>query len=137
KLNQDNMEQASKQAKTVARRSAIGVSIGLGLALGLAGALLWLLVPSLLRPIEAITRAARAIGEGQLHRNVPVIGEDELAQLAQTFNTMTQQLRDYRQSSSERLLRTQQTSQATIDSFPDPVLVIDPEGRVEMANPAA
>lgn len=137
KLNQDNMERASEKAKTVARRSAIGVSIGLGLALGLAGALLWLLVPSLLRPIEAITRAARAIGEGQLHRNVPVIGEDELAQLAQTFNTMTQQLRDYRQSSSERLLRTQQTSQATIDSFPDPVLVIDPEGRVEMANPAA
>ena len=50
---------------------------------------------------------------------------------------MTQRLRDYRQSNSERLLRTQKTSQATIDSFPDPVLVIDPEGRVELANPAA
>lgn len=137
RLNQDNMEQASQQAKTMARHSAIGMSIGLGIALGLAGAILWLLVPSLLRPIEEMTRAARAIGDGQLHRTVPVIGNDELAALAQTFNTMTQHLRDYRQSSSERLLRTQQTSQATIDSFPDPVLVIDLEGRVEMANPAA
>jgi signal transduction histidine kinase len=137
RLNQDNMERASEEAKRVARSSAIGMTIGLGLALALAGALLWLLVPSLLRPIEAITRAAQAIGEGQLHRTVPVIGHDELAQLARTFNTMTQRLRDYRQSNSERLLRTQQTSQATIDSFPDPVLVIDPLGRVELANPAA
>ncbi len=137
KLNQDNMELASDQAKQVSRRSALGMSIGLALALLLAGALLWLLVPSLLRPIEAMTLAARAIGEGQLNRTVPVIGHGELGELARTFNIMTQHLRDYRQSSSERLLRTQQTSQATIDSFPDPVLVIDPEGRVEMANPAA
>src|SRR5262249_37423154 len=36
-----------------------------------------------------------------------------------------------------RLLRAQRTSQATIDSFPDPVLVVDTEGQVEMANPAA
>ncbi len=137
RLNQENMERASTQAKTVARRSAIGMSIGLGVAIGLAVALLWLLIPSLLRPIEAMTRAARAIGEGHLFRSVPVIGQDELAELARTFNVMTQHLRDYRQSSSARLLRTQQTSQATIDSFPDPVLVIDPEGLVDLANPAA
>src|SRR5262249_45376389 len=34
-------------------------------------------------------------------------------------------------------LRAQRTSQASIDSFPDPVLVLDAEGYVEMANPAA
>ena len=31
----------------------------------------------------------------------------------------------------------QRTSQATIDAFPDPVLVVDSEGHVELANPAA
>ena len=50
---------------------------------------------------------------------------------------MAHHLRDYRQSQSAYLLRAQRTSQATIDSFPDPVLVVDSEGRVEMANPAA
>ena len=34
-------------------------------------------------------------------------------------------------------MRAQQTAQATIDSFPDPVLVVDPAGRVGLANPAA
>ncbi len=60
-----------------------------------------------------------------------------MGQLAEAFNRMARQLRDYRESHSARLLRVQRTSQATIDSFPDPVLVVDPGGRVEMANPAA
>ncbi len=136
-LNQDQMLLASQQAKLLAWHSAFGVAAGLALALLLTGAVLWLLVPSVLRPIEAMTQAAQAIGAGQLHLTVPVIGNDELAQLARTFNAMTQHIRDYRQSSSARLLRSQQTSQATIDSFPDVVLVIDPEGRVELANPSA
>jgi PAS domain S-box-containing protein len=50
---------------------------------------------------------------------------------------MARQLRHYRQTDYSRLLRAQRTSQATIDSFPDPVLVVDGEGLVEMANPAA
>src|SRR5262249_61365938 len=68
---------------------------------------------------------------------VPYVGRDELGQLAQAFNTMAHHLREYRQSHTAQLLRAQRTIQATINSFPDPVLVIDLEGTVEMANPAA
>ena len=50
---------------------------------------------------------------------------------------MARQLRDFRQSHKAQLIRAQQTSQATIDSFPDPVLVVDPQQHVEMANPVA
>jgi signal transduction histidine kinase len=77
------------------------------------------------------------VAAGNLDQVVPYLSADELGQLAQSFNTMTRHLREYRQSHSARLLRAQRTSQTTIDSFPDPILVIDPEGGVEMANPAA
>ena len=50
---------------------------------------------------------------------------------------MARQLREFRQSHKAQLIRAQQTSQATIDSFPDPVLVVDPQQHVEMANPVA
>ena len=66
-----------------------------------------------------------------------MISRDELGQVAEAFNLMAHRLRDYRQSQSAQLLRVQRTTQATIDSFPDPVLVIDLEGQVELANPAA
>jgi PAS domain S-box-containing protein len=84
-----------------------------------------------------MTQAAMGISAGNLDQVVPYPSRDELGQLAQAFNRMAHHLRDYRQSQSAQLLRAQRTSQATIDSFPDPVLVIDTEGHVEMANPAA
>jgi signal transduction histidine kinase/HAMP domain-containing protein len=97
----------------------------------------WYLVRTILGPIRAVTEAAQEIGAGRLDREVPVPTHDELGRLAEAFNAMTRQLRGYRQTNLARLLRAQRTAQATIDSFPDPVLVVDPEERVELANPAA
>ena len=62
---------------------------------------------------------------------------DEIGGLVAAFNRMTGQLRDLSQSHAARLLRAQRASQAAIDSFPDPILVVDPDGRVDLANPAA
>jgi signal transduction histidine kinase len=110
---------------------------GLAVAIVIAGFSTWYMTRTILQPLQSMTVAAQGISEGNLDQVVPYQGADELGQLAQAFNTMARHLRDYRQSQSAQLLRAQQTIQATIDSFPDPVLVIDFEGAVEMANPAA
>jgi signal transduction histidine kinase/HAMP domain-containing protein len=94
-------------------------------------------VRTILHPIKAVTESAKAISGGNLDQVMPVVSNDELGQFAQAFNVMSRHLREFRQSRSAQLLRAQKTSQATINSFPDPVLVLDPEGRVDMANPAA
>jgi signal transduction histidine kinase len=136
-LNQNNMEEANTRAREVARESMIGFGVGLAIAGPLAWFLAWRMLLAILRPIQAITQSAIDIGAGNLDQLVPVLSRDELGQLAGAFNMMARQLRDYRRSSYSRLLRAQRTSQATIDSFPDPVLVVDSESHVEMANPAA
>ncbi len=137
RINQDNMEQASKDARRTARESLIGFAIGLAATAALAALLAWWTTRSILWPVQAMTQSALAIGAGDLDQVVPAVSRDELGQLAHAFNSMARQLRAYRQSGYTRLLRAQRTSQATIDAFPDPVLVVDAEGRVEMANPAA
>ncbi len=137
RMNQDNMKQASEEAQQLALSSLVWFALGLAAAVVLALFSAWYTVRTILRPIQAMTEAAQGISAGRLDQLVPVLGQDELGQLAQAFNTMTHRLRDYRESQSARLLRARRTSQATIDSFPDPVLVVDPEGSVEMANPAA
>jgi signal transduction histidine kinase len=136
-MNQRNMEEASQAAKDTARASRVWFAGGL-LVAGLAAALAagWM-ARTILRPIRAVTRSATAIGAGNLNQQVPVVSHDELGQLAEAFNGMAGRLRDYRESHSARLVRARQTSQAAIDAFPDPVVAVDPEGRVEMANPAA
>ena len=137
RLNQENMEHASDEARHLARISSIGFGVALAAAFVLAGIAVLQTVRTILRPIQAMTHAALGISAGNLNQIVPYQSSDELGQMAEAFNTMTRHLRDFRQSQSARLLRAQQTTQATVDSFPDPVIVIDSEGYVETANPAA
>jgi NtrC-family two-component system sensor histidine kinase KinB len=136
-LNQNSMERAVATAKHTAAVSEIGLGIGLAVTVALAAFFIWGTARSILRPIQAVTQSAIAIGAGNFNQAVPVISQDEIGHLAESFNLMARQLRSYRESHSARLLRVQRTSQATIDSFPDPVVVVDPSGCVEMANPAA
>jgi two-component system, NtrC family, sensor histidine kinase KinB len=137
RLNQRSMEEASREAKRTARNSLIGIGTGMAIAALLAGWLAWWTARTLLRPIQSLTESALAIGTGNLEQVVSVASRDELGRLAEAFNAMARQLRHYRQTDYAKLLRAQRTSQATIDSFPDPVLVVDDQGHVEMANPAA
>jgi PAS domain S-box-containing protein len=137
KLNEQNMYDVSAEARHTARAARIWFTVGLG-GIGLLALILVVTtIRTVLRRIRSVTESALAIGTGNLDQVVPVVFRDELGQLASAFNTMARQLRDFRQSDRARLLRAQQTSQATIDSFPDPVVVIDQEGYVELANPAA
>jgi signal transduction histidine kinase len=137
RINQQNMEDASARSRKLANDSLLWFAVGLVVAVCLAVLLALHTSRTILQPIRALTRSAIAIGAGNLDQVVPVVADDEIGRLAVAFNQMGRQLRHYRQTDYARLLRAQRTSQATIDSFPDPVLVVDAEGAIEMANPAA
>jgi len=92
---------------------------------------------SILRPIQLLTRASRELGEGKLDQPVPVATQDELGELGRAFNKMAAQLQEYRQSTSEKIVRLHRTMETTLASFPDPIFVLDQEGRIELKNPAA
>ena len=91
----------------------------------------------ILRPIRALTDSVHEIERGNLDLSVPVHSRDELGRLATAFNTMAENLRQYRQLAQDRLIRTEQTTQLAIDSLPDAVLVVTPDRKVELANVAA
>jgi signal transduction histidine kinase len=137
RINQDNMEQANRNARRVARSALLWYGAGLAFGIVLAVLLTAGTIRTILQPIRAVIESAAAIGAGNLDQLVPINSEDELGQLAGAFNDMARQLRDFRQSHKAQLIRAQRTSQATIDSFPDPVLVVDLQQRVELANPVA
>lgn len=137
RLNQVGMERASADARRTAERARWWAALGLFVALAGTAALAWRTARTLLRPIEDLTRSAKAVGDGHFDHRIAAETGDEIGELVGAFNRMTIQLKDLKQSHAARLSRAQQAGQAAIDSFPDPVLVVDPEGRVEMANPAA
>ena len=136
-INQENMSEMDRRARTNAAAS-IRLMIGaLIAAVVLSVAVALRLSRSILRPINLVTDGAKALARGELDQIVPAASRDELGELANAFNEMAHTLRDYRQAGTARLLRAQKTAQATIDSFPDPVVVVDLTGSIEQANRAA
>ncbi len=136
-LNQDAMARKSDRARRAAERNVtlVVVSTIAALIFGLVSSLA--LTARLLRPLGVLSQTVRRIGEGDLEARARVDGKDEIAALAQEFNTMADRLAQYRRSSLGELLQAQQASQAAIDSLPDPVLVLDPAGAILNLNGAA
>jgi signal transduction histidine kinase len=136
-LNLANMNPLNESVKSIADRSARWT-----LMLTVAGVVLGLLFVvlmsrSILQPILALTRSAREIEQGNLDLVVQVNSHDELRQLAEAFNSMAAKLREFRRTNRAKLIRTQATTQLAINSLPDVVAIIGPDGRIEMANAAA
>jgi signal transduction histidine kinase len=119
--------------RDVTRLMVVGTVIALLVSL-FAG---YQLSRSILRPIQLMTAATHDLGEGKLDQPVPATTRDELGELARAFNQMAAQLREYRQSTTEKIVHLHRTMETTLASFPDPIFVLDREGRIELKNPAA
>ena len=78
--------------------AAIGILFGLMLS--------WWVAARVTRPVQKLAAGAREVSEGNWNTRVVVRGRDEVGQLAQSFNQMTQQLVDQR----ERLIQAERVA---------------------------
>ncbi|MFZ0829056.1 MAG: ATP-binding protein [Verrucomicrobiia bacterium] len=136
-LNHKAILATSQNIRTITREMTRLMIFGTVVALLISAYAGYQLSRSILQPIQLLTRATRELGEGKLDQPVPVTTRDELGELALAFNKMAAQLQEYRQSTTEKIVRLHRTMETTLASFPDPIFVLDQEGRIELKNPAA
>jgi PAS domain S-box-containing protein len=112
-------------------RRALGIQALSGSAIAL---LLALIIASILRPIEALTRGVERIRRGELHGRIVVSSQDELHDLAAAFNSMAAEL-----ESTLVDLRENETRYRTLfNQARDAIYVVDPQtGRVVDTNDKA
>ena len=137
RLNLDNMTPLTGQVKNMAS-GATRLMIGLA-ATGIVLAVIITLVMtrSILRPLQVLTKSFRQIEQGNLDLVVNVRSRDELRQLAEAFNSMAAKLREFRRTDRAKLVRTQRTTQLAVNSLPDAIAIINPDGIIELSNETA
>lgn len=136
-INQDTMFDASLRAEVVAQTaiwSTAGVAVA-AILLGLGFSLL--LSMRLVRPIRQMMEATEALSGGDYEVRVPAGGPDELARLAEGFNTMANKLGIYHRMNVEQILAEKRKADAILQSIEDGVVVVDAEFRVANMNPQA
>lgn len=137
RINQENMVQADREARRLSADSTRYMTIAI--AIGIAGAIYFAarLQRSILEPIQTLTTVSKELGEGKIDQVVPVTSKDELGQLADTFNKMATKLRAYRQMMGDRIHQARQMTEITFSAFPDPIIALTSDGRIDFTNPAA
>ena len=136
-LNQSAILRANEQAKKEARRASfmsVGVTVG---AVILALILVPWTIRAVLTPLVSLARQAEEIGLGHLNQRIALNRNDEIGNLALSFNTMAEKLREARQLAEERLKRAERMSDAALENLYDPVLVTDAAGNLVHLNKAA
>ncbi|WP_207062165.1 diguanylate cyclase [Motiliproteus sp. SC1-56] len=87
---------------------------------------------SIVGPIIRVSEAMQAVARGQLSRQVPVFGDDELARVAASFNHMIGDLKRTYQA-----LESEQNKLATIIlTAREGIVATDPAGTIILTNPA-
>jgi two-component system, NtrC family, nitrogen regulation sensor histidine kinase NtrY len=146
---QVNETQASvaEYAELESRRLGMQVSLALmfaviGLTILMASVLIGLNFANwLVTPIRRLMSAANLVSTGDLHVQVPVHkSEGDLAQLGETFNKMTQELRTQRDelvSASELIDSRRRFIEAVLSSASAGIIGVDASGSVGILNRSA
>jgi len=97
------------------------------------GGLMLLVATLLSRRVERLNLAAKAIEQGDFSSRIEPGYDDELGDLARSFNAMTARFQD----SFGRLEESKQTLDAILENLGEGVLATNLKGKVMFANPAA
>ena len=102
-------------------------------ALGLTAVLAVIIARTITGPITAVTRRARALAGGDFNQTVEIYSNDEIGELASTFNMLTGRLRSAIASTEQEKSRLQ----AIMSTMSDGVIATNGSDDILLMNPAA
>lgn len=130
----------SSQLKEYRSRSVLILT----LAALLAGLAAWLLARGITKPVQLLNESARQLASGKTGARVPVTGNDELADLALTFNAMVAELElrkhnltatlDQLQASRQEILDERNFKESILESISSAITTFAPNGTLTSSN---
>jgi signal transduction histidine kinase len=136
-LNFLNMQPINGRAKEMADHATWLMELLCGVGIALAVLFTALMSRAVLQPLRTLAKSFREIEQGNLDLVVQVKSRDELHELAEEFNSMAAKLREFRRTDRAKLVRTQRTTQLAVNSLPDAIAIVNPEGLIELSNETA
>lgn len=136
-MNQQNMSEANERARRRAMSARLRMYGLLAAGILIAVAFMVFVGKWIIRPITRLRETAEEITRGNLDVVVQENSGDEIGKLSASFSTMAESLRAFRRSGQARLMRIQRATQQAFNNVPEAIVVLDPDGEVEVSTEAA
>ncbi len=136
-MNQANMNDANNVARRRAATAHRHVLLAIVICAGVAVPFSFLAHRWILKPVYRLIDSANEVRRGNLGIVVAIESRDEIGQLSEAFNSMTEALRQAKRSDQMDLIRTRRATEEVFKALPAAVAVLDREGRVEVSTETA
>jgi two-component system, NtrC family, sensor histidine kinase KinB len=95
------------------------------------------LTRAVFEPLRRLRDSIQQVSARRFDELVPIENDEELGQIASSFNQMAAELHRYVSETDERALRASRVSRAILEALPHPVYIVDADFVVHLANPRA
>ncbi len=123
--------QADQHAERANRNLILFITLAALLALGFVAS-----VPeAAVQPLRKLNAALAHATARNFAATIPQESQDEFGQVAQSFNRMLSELREFRSSTAAELITARNRASSIVNSLDEGILVLDEGRRILLANP--
>jgi signal transduction histidine kinase len=90
----------------------------------------------IVKPVKDLTRSIKHISAGNFDQKIQTDDSDEIGILADEFNSMVGRLQRYEKLNINKILYEKRKSEIIVESINDPVLMVDSDLHITLANKA-
>jgi two-component system, NtrC family, sensor histidine kinase KinB len=90
----------------------------------------------IVKPVKDLTRSVKHISAGNFDQKIQTGDSDEIGILADEFNSMVGRLKRYEKLNINKILYEKRKSEIIVESINDPVLMVDSDLHITLANKA-
>ncbi|MCC9071090.1 cell wall metabolism sensor histidine kinase WalK [Flavobacterium sp. F-65] len=137
KLNMDAMKLKGDIAKKTAETANFSIAIVGTLCFLIAFNLLINLPNNIANPIKELTESIKQIANKNYLERVHFLNHNEFGDLAKSFNTMAEKLKEYHDSNLYKLSFEKKRLETLINNMHDPIIGLDNQGTVLFVNDEA
>lgn len=94
-------------------------------------------INSILKPIYSLRETIKAVKEGDLDKQSPILSEDEIGDLTLEYNNMIKRLQQYEYSNTGKLMTEKNKFQAIVKSISDPIIILGSNYKILLLNNAS
>ncbi len=131
------IEQPQKSAYFAVYETRKRANVILWVTLLLSGFIAFFFAKDLSNPIFALISGAQKVAKGDFHHIVKVDTEDEMSDLAGTFNDMVKSLKQYSELQIDRLISEKTKTEAIVFSIADGIILMDNSAKIQLVNEKA